>query len=171
MNRFTDAIDAAISSGNFYAALALSLAIPDVCGWLATPNEGTRLRYAAWFEKYVQPRYTRRATANHKEEVFLGGGDAYALRCSFLHQGSDDVSGQPASVALESFRFVVSPPGWNVHNNLSGDRLQLQVDIFCKDICDGVAEWLRDVSGDAGIQQRMATLLVIERIGAGTFSI
>jgi hypothetical protein len=39
--------------------------------------------------------------------------------------------------------------------------LQLQVDVFCNDMCDGVATWSRDIAGDAAAQARLATLLRI----------
>ncbi len=72
----------------------------------------------------------------------MQGEDCYALRCALLHEGTDDISEQRAQEVLENFKFVVPPDGLIVHNNQSGKALQLQVDIFCRDICASVLDWL-----------------------------
>jgi hypothetical protein len=81
-----------------------------------------------------------------KPHVFLHGEDTYALRCAVLHEGVDDIDNQRAREALGSFLFVEPPAGRSsIHCNQSNGVLQLQVDIFCGDICDGVDKWIRVV--------------------------
>lgn len=73
--------------------------------------------------------------------VMLSGGDAYALRCAYLHEGNEDIVSQRARRAISSFVFVAVPDGRMVHCNQSNDVLQLQIDVFCRDICQAVEFW------------------------------
>jgi hypothetical protein len=96
------------------------------------------------------------------ENVFLSGEDCFALRCAFLHEGADEIVRQRARKALESFIFVDPPPGGGaVHCNPSNAQLQLQVDRFCEDLCNGVEAWCSELMGDAAVQDRMNELLMI----------
>jgi hypothetical protein len=94
------------------------------------------------------------------EKKFLTGGDFYALRCAYLHQGEDDITGQSAQDVLERFQFVVPQEGRVVHNNRGDGELQLQVDIFCEEICEGVEQWQREVLDvRPDVQERAGKLL------------
>src|SRR5260221_10862247 len=105
----------AIAQGNWYAALSLALALPDICGFLESPNDGSQRRYVAWCNQFLSPRYTHAIGPNRDQHVFLSGQDCYALRCAFLHEGSDDVTRQRARQALESFVFVEPPNAGMIH--------------------------------------------------------
>ena len=99
--------------------------------------------------------------------VFLHGEDCYALRCAVLHEGADDIVTQRARVALDSFLFVAPRNGWTVHCNQSNAKLQLQVDIFCEDICAGVDAWLLAVATNPDVQARIATLMRVQSLEDG----
>src|SRR6266851_8533311 len=115
MNRFITAIRNATAQRNWYAALVTALALPDICGFLESPNVGSQQRYIRWFNQYLLGRYT--GLVGEESHVFLSGEDCYALRCSYLHEGGDNIMRQRARAALESFRFVAPRPGFTVHNN------------------------------------------------------
>jgi hypothetical protein len=95
-----------------------------------------------------------------RKHVFLHAEDAYALRCAFLHEGRSDIEEQRARKALSNFRFVAAPAGTIIHCNLSNDVLQLQVDIFCEDICRAASEWV----GRLTKEQVYPPMLEIEKI-------
>ena len=101
-------------------------------------------------------------TCQRDRHVFLPGGDAYALRCAFLHEGGDDISEQRAREMITKFRFIEVPKGWMIHLNQNGNQLQLQVDIFCDDLCEGVAKWIENTKGNAEIYDRLRSLMMIE---------
>ena len=163
MNEFIGAIDSSFQSGNWYGALFIALSLPDICGKLNLPNEpGSQRRYAAWFDRYVRPKYTHKVGAYGHEKVFLSGNDCYALRCAFLHEGTDNTQAQRAREAVEKFHFIVAPPGCVIHCNSLGAKLQLQVDIFCEDIKQGVLSWLRDIETDVGKVASTQGLLKIQ---------
>jgi hypothetical protein len=97
MKRFTDAIAKALADKNWLAAVALSLTMPDVCGGMEHPNDGSEKRYRAWWDKYMLKHYPR-----------LSSADAYALRCAYLHEGGLH---QRARKALTQNHFVVPKEG------------------------------------------------------------
>ncbi len=68
-----------------------------------------------------------------KDQAFLSGNDCYALRCAYLHEGSDNISQQNAKEVVDKFHFIVAPKGSTIHCNMMNTKLQLQVDIFCED--------------------------------------
>jgi hypothetical protein len=158
MKRFTDAIAKAVVDKNWLAALALALTMPDVCGRMEHPKLGSERRYKAWWDKYMLDRY----------RGFLSGGDAYALRCAYVHEGSGKILDQRAREALTHFRFVApNETGIPVHNfrlrQKSGgtDTLVLQVDVFCRDMTGAVSRWSDEVTSNQAVQQRLQSLLQI----------
>lgn len=102
-----------------------------------------------------------------REHVFLSGDDAYALRCAYLHEGGSDITYQKARKALHDFLFVEPPGQGSVHCNQSNSSLQLQVDKFCADICDGAQTWLEDHKENPDIKDRLSLLLTVHKIGNG----
>lgn len=179
MIKLKESVRQAISEKNWYSALAGALALPDICGWLENPNLLVGERYRRWYESYIQENYT--GTGEYFNEareyipdetqkfVFLSGQDCYALRCAYLHNGLDEISHQKARDSLNQFRFV-TPPGIDQKSqhlqrtiNFNDDRqlLQLQVDIFCEDLCKGVDQWETTVAKQKDIQERIGQLLII----------
>lgn len=149
MQDFIEAIDKSAENDNWYGALFIALSLPDICGKIEYPEENSsQRRYAAWFEKYVQPNYTHNVGAEEEVTVFLSGNDCYALRCAYLHEGGYDITGQRAREVVEKFHFIVAPPGFTIHCNTINAKLQLQIDIFCDDIKQGVLSWLEDIKDD-----------------------
>ena len=155
-------IRTAVEREAWYSALGLALALPDICGWVESPSgTGSQKRYVEWFDREVGPRYSVPRPGGLSEQ-FLTGRDCYALRCAFLHQGDFDVTTQRARQVLENFRFVVPPRGVVIHNNRIHNTLQLQVSIFCDDICAVVDGWLPRARNDAAQVQRLAELATIQ---------
>lgn len=167
MNHLLLAVESALQAGNHYAALALALALPDICGWVQDPDVTTGARYVAWFEKYLQSKYTNPASALIPNHIFLNGSDCYALRCAYLHEGRDDITDQRAQQVLDAFHFVVPPKGWKLHCNqfintkTNTKTLQLQVDIFCREVIEGVKQFLFDISSNPDAVKRLNQLLLI----------
>lgn len=160
MDRLVADVRAAVAAESWYSALALTLTLPDICGFVEAPNAGSQARYVQWFDREVAPRYL--VAFPGEPTQFLNGNDCYALRCAFLHQGEFDITDQRARDALRRFRFVVPPPKFFIHNNLIGVTLQLQVSEFCEDICRAVEAWLAAARCNPDHAQRLAQLASIE---------
>ena len=150
MERFTTAIRAALKDRNWFGALFLSLAMPDICGSLETPKVGSKKRYPRWFNAYLATEY----------KGFLTAKDCYYLRCACLHEGSDTQYKFSGGVPIH---FIVPFPGARrlIHKNYSNGTLQMDINIFCNDVCRAVDAWSQKVSTDQAIQSRIAAMLQV----------
>jgi hypothetical protein len=167
MHRLVDAVRQAMAQQNWYAGLSLAMTLPDICGKMREPQNSSSRRYIAWVDEYLTPGWTHTLTTfggDERQLRFLNGADMYALRCALLHEGSDDILGQRVREVLAGFEFRAYPqPGMIVHLNLLGPRLQLQVDVFCEEVCVGVEQWLAEVHGvDADITARIDAMMEIK---------
>jgi len=160
MNHLVDAVKRSLDNQNYYSALLVGLALPYIAGRIEYPGEKSRRRYVDWFDRYIRPKYT--IFSGGKIRCTLSGDDCYALRCSVLHEARDETSHQLAHDALERFQFVVPDPGMEIHNNTVDTKLQLQLDIFCRDLCDGVADWLKGIVVGSDKDKRLGELLWIQ---------
>lgn len=181
MQRFTKAIELALDNKNWHAALTVALTLPDICGKLENPQASVKIRYSDWYDRYFKngslerhPEHIKKSVS--EENSFLNGKDCYLLRCAYLHSGNDDITDQPVKKAelkgqqIDSdvlTRFHFSKPGTNfIHNNkiISKDgvtTLQLQIDEFCKDMCNSVKKWEEVASKDDSILEKMNQFLKI----------
>lgn len=164
MRQFVDAVRNAVKEKNWYGALAVALTMPDIAGRLETPGVGSQKRYTAWCDRYLTPIYTAEIGPNRTSHVFLGGTDCYALRCAYLHQGEDSTIDQRSREALDRFEFVTTSFDAAVHCNQNAGHLQLQIDIFCEDLCLACEQWMQDMTEKADVQQRILGLMKIEHL-------
>jgi hypothetical protein len=145
MYNYINSVRQSVKNQNWYSALSLAITLPDICGRLESPKLYSFERYKKWFDKYMLKKYS--FTIRSETHVLLSGNDCYALRCSFLHEGNDNIIEQNKRQALESFHFIAPlSDGSIIHRNKVCDVLQLQVDLFCDDICLAVEEWINDMS-------------------------
>lgn len=162
MERFVKSVQASIRSENWYGALAIALTLPDICGRMEAPNLNSQKRYTDWFNRYLLGRYTRSIGPDRELHTFLSAEDCYALRCSYLHEGGLVILGQKAQKILHRFHFVVPDKNGNiVHLNQVNNALQLQIDIFCGEVCQSVVLWHQEAMANPEIRPRLENLLVI----------
>lgn len=168
MNNFVQALDMSINTQNWYSVLFISLTLPDICGKIDEPSKNSKERTINWYNKYLKQAYTHRFEQDGSVHVFLSGSDFYALRCAYLHEGSDDIKTQRAQEILEKFRFVqpMSDKSF-IHRNQNNSTLQLQVSQFGRDVMEAVNSWLKDIEADADKCQKINELLNIEMIREG----
>lgn len=139
--RFVNSIKMAIQNENWYGALSTALMMPDICGRLEFPEDAPKERYLKWYNKWVLDKYIGFLGPNRLKHIFFSGSDCYAFRCAYLHEGSSNIEDQNAREALSRIHFISPPDGKIEHNNQHNNVLQLQVNIFCEDICQSVEEW------------------------------
>jgi len=178
MERFVSSILKSIDDKNYFAALFVALAMPDICGALENPNAEVGKRYKKWFDKYLKSKY---APTNHLEALAANfpdirkilPPDAVAqmstpfdtllwftaedcLRCrnKFLHQGLLENSQK------EKITFITPLPNrLVVHKSIRNGTLVLQINAFAEDICHGVQAWERDVQSDTNTMRRIGELM------------
>lgn len=188
MQRFVTAIRKSIDEQNWFAALFLALAVPDICGALEQLPTGKRgkieARYCKWFNKYLKkydpdssydiisvhsPEHL--SSLNDQDISFLKtpfpkskpprqdnpftAQDCYRFRCKCLHQGLLMKQGD------EKFIFIEPPPRKNIVHGNSVGLYQLQIDVFCEDICLGVEQWFEDVKQNQAVISGMQELIQI----------
>lgn len=185
MYNFLNALELCTKSSNWYGALFISLTLPDICAKIEYPLEkkSSSKRYIDWYDKYLKkyyevsrnaiplPAHLERLTAlvpphiggGRKKECFLSGADFYALRCAYLHEGSDEITTQRKREALEKFQFV-QPGNNNVfHNNLkNGIILQIQVSELAREVTEAVLNWLEDIKHDNEKINKISNLAEID---------
>lgn len=164
MDHLVNAVRAAVQQRNYYAALTVALVLPEVCGRLAHPGMKSKARFIAWWQAHMVPSHTMDIGPAKQPHVFLSAEDAYAFRCAALHEASDEIS-TVDEVRLNKFDFVVAPPGMVVHMNQFEQRLQLQVDVFCEEICCAVEQWLAEHGETPAVVSAMEKHMRIQTIG------
>ncbi len=77
----------------YFAALALALTLPDICGKAEFPEDGVGDRYKKWCNQYVCE--SEKPASPHGDDMpYLSAETLYSLRNSLLHQGTPNVDGE-----------------------------------------------------------------------------
>lgn len=158
MQKIIDSIYKTLENENWYVALFVSLTLPDICSALEYGKTSGE-KYANWFEQNLS-----------QYKGFLSGNNCYALRCALLHFGKDDISDQKKQEVLEHYVFLTKGAHCNLFKDcvFNGEKksfLQLNVQIFCKDICKAVKDWLVSSSTNSAIQDRLKATIEIHEPG------
>lgn len=80
----------AIEHECYFAALALALTLPDICGKAEHPELKVRERYKKWCQKYVCTIHPKNDPYSG-DMPYLNEDVIYSLRCCFLHQGNPNI--------------------------------------------------------------------------------
>lgn len=187
MDRFTTSIEASLLNKNWFAALFMALALPDICAALEDPERPVGERYKDWFQRHLRPAYhpasiyemlsatspevlerlppdvvdSMKSQAAPKEVAFTAE-DCYRLRCKCLHQGLPERLGQ------DRIHFTAPDPTGriNVHRNSFNGVLQISIDQFCRDVSQAVLHWWAHARQDKTINDRAEQLIKIYGLDA-----
>jgi hypothetical protein len=148
----TDEIEAALTVGLYYLAVASSLALPDICGALENPDgKATSQRYKDWFEIWLAAKYPN-----------ITGDDMYRLRCGVVHEGRFD----HPSMAYDAIAFVIPGSRFHMHNCIFENNGGVQEKImvldpvqFCRDVIAAVAVWMAAKQNDPNVQANIQRLV------------
>ena len=131
-----DEIYNSLENGNFIVALTSALTIPDACGKIEYPNEGSsKKRYINWYEKYVA-QYDR--DSSDTLMPYPDSNLVYDLRCSMLHEGNPRVDLKERELT----RFVLLKTrdysyGGMRSIDCEGNRtLEIAIWNFCFQVCE-----------------------------------
>lgn len=95
-----------LNKGNSLAALIAALTIPDICGNVLYPKSKTGERYKKWFDEYIG-NYEQSPFDKEKSKEdqlpYINGSVIYELRCSLLHEGTDDIG---SKIDINDFNLI-----------------------------------------------------------------
>lgn len=138
---YVNDIENALKNKSYFSALAMSLALPDICGAAEYPNEtSTAKRYMGWYNKYLG-EYMSDDSGN----PYLSGEIVYNLRNTFLHAGSPNIDSnkiKDEANQLDRFMLILGD-GTEMCTTLFIDTpivklrtMIVDVTYLCKTICD-----------------------------------
>lgn len=93
VEQIIDDVKRALDIKAYFAALTLTLTLPDICGKAQYPEAGVGKRYIDWYDEHIG-KYEQ-CPCEHCKEVhmpYLSGEVIYSLRNSMLHQGTPNIS-------------------------------------------------------------------------------
>ena len=71
----------------YYSALALTLALPDICGYVEYPEKNVFERYTEWYDEHIGNNLSKLNEGFDDNHPWLSGEMVYNLRNTYLHQG------------------------------------------------------------------------------------
>lgn len=172
---YCDALRQGIEDNNWYLSLMAALILPEICVTLEKGRSG-RTAYVEWFDKFVKAynhklhssralesvttlsEYTKvieSGVTRKKEDLkiidlqYFSGVNAYALRCSFLHNGDGNVGEQDImndekfgkdALDIKHVKFDIVPTNRVVSK--FGDTVRLNPRNYCEAILEAVEMWI-----------------------------
>ncbi len=92
----------------------------------------------------------------------MTASECWALRCSLLHAGTDDISADQAHEVLNKFKFTtMSMHRIRISIN-SQSALTLNVEKFCEEVCCAVDSWYAPLVGDPRVEAMVTKMIKIE---------
>jgi hypothetical protein len=128
----------------YWALLHLLLVIPDVCGALENPSEGSGDRYIRWCRQ------------NMPSSATVEPGDRYQMRNAVLHQGTTLADNSRTGVALKKSRYrcfsFLDPVNFSapIHQTVSdsGEILNIDVVQLAQETRKGLENWFAALQHD-----------------------
>ncbi len=132
----------------YFAALALALTLPDICGVAEFPNKSVVERYVEWYDTYLESYMSQGKDNLGGDNPWLSGEVIYNLRNTFLHQGSPNINADkikdPAN-QIDRFILVLGDGTkiWDStinidmeYGKLTFKAITVDVTYLCNNICD-----------------------------------
>jgi hypothetical protein len=135
-------IRAASASGLYYLALLGALALPDICGALASADgQATGAKYKDWLRANVPEE------ANNADAI-------YRLRCSLVHQGS--AMRQDGYPPLAFTHPTAGVQLHSVRSKIDGATIDwISIPHFIDDVTRGVEAWFAQFGETADVKRNL----------------
>lgn len=139
-------INKAAASGLPFLAVAMTVALPDICASLESEDGRTKSeRYKAWCDSNLP-----------KEQFsFVTSDDLWSMRCGVLHNGRfGDLKNSVARVI-----FALPNSGASFVNCQMNDAYVYSVVDFCKNVTNAVYHWFEANRGNATVEANIPRLM------------
>jgi hypothetical protein len=160
-------VERALKAGCDYSALALALALPDICVSLEQADgETNHERYADWADHWALPI----PSSPGDPGKFISGKQLYDLRCRYLHNGTTDfrkplqISGPRSQLLFCMLRRKVVDE-WDRPMRIRDWEqgwLLMSADALCREIVSGTREWAMSVRTNATVLSNLQTLVDLD---------
>jgi hypothetical protein len=147
-------IKKALENRCVFSALALALAIPDICGYAEYPDKSVSERYIEWYDRFIGDYLKKDNQYNDDDQPWLSGEMVYNLRNTYLHQGSPNITGskiKESANQLDKFTLVLGDgtegeKTLNFNLKLGNEEIKLKsiavdVTFLCRIICDAAERY------------------------------
>jgi len=158
MDAVLDEIEGALRAGLYYAAVTLSLALPDICAALENPDAETNgNRYKTWYRANLAAKYPN-----------ITDSDIWQLRCGVVHKarfGHDK---------MQYSRIIFSIPnkqGNVFHNNILKDALNLDAVLFCRDMLGAVRNWFSTNKSNPTVIKNLEQIVTLRPEGLAPYMV
>lgn len=141
-------IKRSLKSKCYFSALALALALPDMCAMAEYPKESSvKKRYMQWYDTYLEKYMEDIKKYDEEENPLLNGYVIYKIRNTFLHTVSPNINNDKIKNGAEQIDKVTFFLGndkifWNSYhlkNVKKGKKVKIaavNVTVLCNCICD-----------------------------------
>lgn len=145
-----------LSQRLFFAALDISLTIPDICSALESNNGQTDgNKYMKWVDTYFAPKYNG----------FINGSDIWKLRCASLHQGKINHD----KPKFDRIIFQI-PNSSDLHCNIiGGNTFVLNIQSFVNDMIKSRSEWIALNMSNKNIAKNYENCFKYQQTSVGNF--
>lgn len=140
-----DEINKAAVNGLPFLAVAMTVALPDICVSLASVNGlSTGQLYKEWCKDNLGSEFS-----------FVTGDDLWSMRCGVLHNG------RFGDLRYSVNKIVFAIPGGPVtfKNCKINDAYIYSVVDFCKNLTDAVSRWYEKHKDDATVKANLPRLM------------
>jgi hypothetical protein len=144
MHAIVQSIRRSLEAKLWLPAVALSLAVPDICSQIEYPElagrGSTGKRYPLWFDAWVKDRLFR--IGHNGKEFPMSGNDCYAFRNAFLHVGEETLQ-DPHNTDYKIIKPTAGDLAHMSTTEILGKPMILFVGSqpFCNAIYDGAVAW------------------------------
>jgi hypothetical protein len=139
----TNEITQCLNEELWYAALVLTLTLPDICAALESPTGFAETEdYKAWYEQWLIGKYPK-----------VRSKDLYYLRCGMAHQGKS----QHPKIPYNRIYFTLGSGG--THMKEHKGALILNINEFAKDMIDAVEEWYAKQEQNQNVHRNISALI------------
>jgi len=148
---YVNEIHTCLKNRCWFAALSLTLMLPDICGEAEYPNRQVGERYISWYDTYVGNDMKQERM--HEGQPYLSGEIVYNLRNTFFHQGKVKINPSKVKDSENQIdRFILVLGDGSVLQTMTltvnmGDvwyrNVMVDVSFLCTTICDA-AKWYYD---------------------------
>jgi len=138
-------INTAAANGLPFLAVAMAVALPDICASLASADgQTTGKRYKRWCAENLAGG----------EFSFVTPADLYSMRCGVLHNG------RFGDLKHNVERVIFALPGKGTYVNCkSGDAYFYSVVDFCRNFTNAAYRWMEANKSNATIQANLPRLM------------